>query len=180
MAGLMGIVGTLVSAAGTIVGGIAAKQQADAQAAALEYRAKEEEKAAQEARASGQRQALEQRRNAALTGSMLVARAAASGAGATDPTILNLGTNIAERGEYLALTEKYKGEQRARGLEDQAAGDRWSAAATESSAGTAMFGSFLGAGAGLMGGIGKTLMGGGSSAFGRYSSHDDFWKRVYG
>jgi hypothetical protein len=116
--------GTAVSAAGTIAGGKAA---ADAGARAKEgydFKALQEEQAAQESRAVGQRAALEKRREARFLTSKLQARAAASGGAADDPGVIDLAGDIAERGEYDALMEMFKGENRARGLEDSATGSR--------------------------------------------------------
>lgn len=118
--------GAAVSAAGTIAGGRAAQQSALAQQQALEFRAQQEEAAAQEARATAGRTAQDKRREATLLQSKLQARAAASGGGADDPTVVNLAEDIAGSGEYGALMEMYKGESRARSLEDQAAGNRFS------------------------------------------------------
>ena len=123
------LAGSAVSAMGTIAGGRAAQQAGQAQQQSLEFRAKQEEMAAQESRASQQKVALERRREGTLLQSKLQARAAASGGGASDPTVVNLAEDIAGRTEYAALTEMYKGENRARGLEDQAIGSRMTGAA---------------------------------------------------
>src|SRR3546814_19253939 len=60
------------------------------------------------------------RRRERLVQSNLIASAAASGAGASDPTILDLQGDIAAEGEYRALTALYQGEERARSMETQA------------------------------------------------------------
>lgn len=125
MAFIFPLIGAAVSAAATIAGGNAAMAAAQGQQQAAEFRAKQEEKAAQESRAASQRQSLERRREADVIGGRLRAAAAASGGSATDPTVLALGEDIAGRGEYEALIETYKGENRARGLEDQAAATRY-------------------------------------------------------
>lgn len=117
------VVGGAISAAGTIAGGQAANAAGQSAQNMENYKAAQETQAAQESRASSQRQALEVGRKTQLVQSQLQARAAASGGGAADPTILNLGGNIAGRGEYEALTDLYTGENRARGLQDQATGD---------------------------------------------------------
>jgi hypothetical protein len=119
---------TAASAASTIAGGRAAQQSALAQQQALEFRARQEEAAAQEARALAGRAGQDKRREVALAQSKLQARAAASGGGADDSTIVNLSEDIASSGEYAALMEMYKGESRARSLEDQATGNRYSGA----------------------------------------------------
>jgi hypothetical protein len=118
--------GTAVSAASTIAGGNAAAQVGSMTQQAMEFRAKGNEQAAQESRAASQRTAFDKRHEATLVGSRLQAVAAASGGGATDPSVLKLGEDIAGEGEYGALLESYKGENRARGLLDQAAADRFS------------------------------------------------------
>lgn len=122
-------VGGVVSAIGTIAGGNAAAAAGRSGQQQMEFRAKQEEMQAQESRAASQRTALERRRESTLLGSKLLARAAASGGGATDPTVIDLGGDIAARGEYGALMDLYKGENRARGLEDQAMGSRLTGAA---------------------------------------------------
>lgn len=120
--------GTATSAASTIAGGRAAQQSARAQQQALEFRAQQQEVAVQEARAVAGRAAQDKRHEATLLQSKLQARAAAFGGGADDPTIVNLAEDLGGGGEYDALMEMYKGESRARGFENQAAGDRYSGA----------------------------------------------------
>jgi hypothetical protein len=115
---------TAVSAMGTIAGGNAAADAGYRGQQAQIYKARQEEQAAQEARAVGQRALFEKRREGDLLQSKLQARAAASGGGADDPTVLNLGGDIAARSEYDALFEMYKGENRARGLLDAATASR--------------------------------------------------------
>lgn len=112
-------IGTAVSAAGTLAAGADADK-------AYQFKARQEDMAAQESRASSQRGALEKRREGELIQSKLQARAAASGAGASDPGVVALGEDIAGRGEYESLMEMYKGENRARGLEDKAMASRMS------------------------------------------------------
>jgi len=106
-------IGTVVKTAGTLIGGAMAKQ-------AAEYEAEQYRRNALQARAAAQRQAFEQRRKKELALSALQARAAASGAGADDPTIITLAERIAGRGEYLALTEMFAGEEEARGMAGKA------------------------------------------------------------
>lgn len=128
--------GTALSAASTIAGGKAAQQSALAQQRALEFRAQQQDAAAQETRAIAGRAAQDKRQEAALAQSKLQARASASGGGADDPTIVNLAQDLAGSGEYAALMEMYKGESRARSLANQATGDRYSGAVALSQAQT--------------------------------------------
>lgn len=116
--------GSLVSAAGTIAGGNAAAAAGMAGQGQKNFEARQQEMQAQESRAASQRSALDVRRREELLRSTLIARAAAGGSSATDPGIIDLAGDIAQRGEYEALTEMYKGENRARGLEDAALGSR--------------------------------------------------------
>src|SRR5262245_47667509 len=115
---------TALQAAGTLVGGDAAAQAGRARAQAYNFQAKQQDMMAQESRAAAQREALDKRRQGDLLQSQLQARAAASGGGAADPTVLDLGGGLAGRSQLAALTDMYRGENRARGLEDQAMGSR--------------------------------------------------------
>lgn len=132
--------GTAVTAAGTLVGGARAEESA-------EFRAQQIEGAAAESRAAAQRQAFERRRAAKLTLSSLQARSAAFAGDASDPGIVRLAGDIAARGEYQALAEMYTGENRARGLTDEAMGTRMSGAAARQ-------GSYFAAGGQVLSGLG--------------------------
>jgi len=114
---IAGLVGTGVTALGTISAGNAANAAAKSEAAQLEQQATQ-------ARASYQRKAMQHQRQTELTMSQLQARAAASGAGADDPTVIKLGEEISGRGEEQALMDLYNGENTARGLEDRAVARR--------------------------------------------------------
>ena len=163
---MMGIsaLGTAVSAMGTIAGGNAQLQAGQSQQMAYDFRAKQEEQAAQQARAEAQRTALDKRREGRFMQSKLIARAAMGGGGVDDPTTLNLGGDIAGRSEYDALIEMYKGENRARGLEDSAAADRMSGQAALAGGQAAQSASRYSA----MG----TIIGGAGSIFRTYSQRN--------
>jgi hypothetical protein len=118
--------GTAASAFGTLAGGKASQQSGLFAQQAAEFRAQQEQMAAQESRASAQRSAFDKQRETRLLQSKLQARAAASGGGADDPTILGLAGDIAARGEYESFLDLFKGENRARGLEDSAMASRMS------------------------------------------------------
>lgn len=129
------IAGTALSAASTISG---AKAQSDSEIAAgdaqleqsfaqqrdLDFEADQLDNNAKQERATGQRNALEARRESRLAQSTLQARAASSGGGATDPTVLDLAAGLAGRGEYQSLLAMASGENAAVGLEEQARGNR--------------------------------------------------------
>jgi hypothetical protein len=118
------VAGSAVSAMGTIAGGNAAADAGIRAQQSYEFKAKQEQMAAQEARAVAQRQALEEDRKATLLLSTLQARGAADGGNAADVGILNLAGNIAGRGKYDGLFKLYQGENRARGLDDSATASR--------------------------------------------------------
>lgn len=165
LAPILSIAGTLVSALGTIAAGSAAADAGARQQQAMEFRAKQEEQQAQESRAVAQRQALEKRREGTLLLSKLQARAAASGGGAADPTILGIASDISGRSEYDALFDMYKGENRARGLEDSAVASRMSGAAALAE-GNARRSASLFSAAG-------TIIGGAGSAYRQYNRLPD-------
>ena len=136
---LMGL-GTVISAGGTIASGVA-------QSDAMDYKAEQERMAAQENRAASQRTMQEHQTQLSYQQSKLQAGAAATGAGADDPTVVKLGSDMAGRGEYQSLMDLYTGENRARGMEDQAKGDNMTGDA-------AMTGSLFGAAGTLASGFG--------------------------
>lgn len=137
-----GAIGTGISAMGSIAQGNAAKSMSN-------FKARQEEMQAQESRAAAQRTSLERRREGELVQSRLQARAAASGGAADDPGTIKLGEDIAARSEYMALTDQYVGENRARGLEDQAMGTRMTGSSLQRGSNLAAAGTLL-SGAGSM------------------------------
>lgn len=109
---LLTIASTAFSAVGTLVEGAAAGRTA-------EFEARQREQQAKEARAVSQREALEKRREQRLLESAQLARAAAVG-GASDPSVIDIFADTAERGELAVQTALYAGETQARGLETAA------------------------------------------------------------
>lgn len=73
--------------------------------------------AAMKSRAIGQRQAIQERKQAKLVSSALQARAMGGG---LDPGVVELEKEIAGEGEYRALAALYEGNEGALGLENQA------------------------------------------------------------
>jgi hypothetical protein len=120
IAAVSAVAGLGMSVMGGMQAANAAKAQGRAQQQASDYAAKQAEVQAGQERAAAQRRAIAQRRQTARVQSSLQARAAASGAGALDPSIIDLTGDIAQEGEYRALTALYEGEERARGLENRA------------------------------------------------------------
>lgn len=111
--------------AGTALSTVGALTQGEAAQDAANFEARQLERRANESRAAGQKQMFEQQKRTELMQSKLRSSAAASGGDTTDATVLRLGGDIAERGEYLALSEMAAGENRAIGFEDQAAASRY-------------------------------------------------------
>lgn len=143
---IMMIGGGLLSAGGKI-------SEANAKAADLRFQAEQLEAQAGLKRATSQREAIEQKREARLAQSRGLAVAAASGGGADDPTVVNILAGIEGEGEYRALTALYNGEETARGMEAQAGANRRSASSVKK--------------AGLLGAAG-TVLSTGASLFDRY------------
>jgi hypothetical protein len=138
--------GTALTVLGQGYAGLSAHGAADSEARQLTY-------AAGQSRASAQRAAVEERRQARLLASRAQAVAAASGGGASDPTVVNTVADIAKEGEYRALTALYEGYDRAKSLDK--------ASATRRSEGNAA------RMAGLLG-AGGTLLSAGGEGFQRY------------
>src|SRR3990167_11241300 len=86
------IAGAATTAVGTIAAGNAKAAQAESEAKAQEFQAKQLDLSSKEERASAQRDSLELRRRKNLALSQLQSRAAGSGFTATDPTALALGS----------------------------------------------------------------------------------------
>lgn len=139
---------SLLSAKGQMDQGAVAAQAAGVEASQMEAQAGQ-------ARATSQRAAIEERREARLAQSRLTALSAASGAGATDPTIVSLAQGIAEQGEYNALSRLFEGESQARSLETGASLTRGGGAAQKKAANI---------------GATTTLAQGGMSLYDRYGS----------
>lgn len=103
-------IGGLMSAEGTLAAGEGEKEAAYAEANQMETQAGQ-------VRAQSQRAAVEDRRQGRLAQSRAQALAAASGAGATDPTVLNIIGDLEKEGEYRALSDLYAGDSQAQSLE---------------------------------------------------------------
>lgn len=142
---------TLLSAGGTIAG-------ANAQAGQLRSEATQLDAMAGTDRASSQRTAAEQKRQARIIQSRALAVAAASGGGASDPTVINILSRLEGEGEYRSLVALYEGEESARSKEAQAIARRKeaknvkragyiSAASTVLSGASTMYSRFGGGGA---------------------------------
>lgn len=143
-------IGTGVTAGSYRKAGRAAKSAADFEAAQLVQRAGE-------ARAISQRQAEESRLESVLLQSRALAVAAASGAGASDPSVVNAIARLAGRGDYAARSRLHEGEVAGRRYEDAAAARRYEGEQAERAGRTRAM---------------STLLQGGLSLFDRYGRED--------
>lgn len=132
----LSIVSGVVGAVGSIAAGNQAKADAD-------FRAKQLEQKGNEERAVAQRQMFERQREGEFQQSRLRALAGAASGNTTDSGVLKLGGDIAQRTEYQAMTEMYKGENAARGYEDSAKAARASGSAAQQGSYFKAFGSIL-------------------------------------
>lgn len=112
---ILSVVGTVVSAAGSIAAGNAQKAAADFQAAQLRQNATYQQ-------AAGQRESMEAERKAKLANSAALAYGAASGLGTddNDPSFQNLTYSITERGKYQGEVATADANIRAQGMQNQA------------------------------------------------------------
>jgi hypothetical protein len=170
----MATVAAITTAAGTAVGAYGQSQSMKAQAKAEQQRAEIEgkwaERRALEERSSAQRAASEEMRKARFAQSRLTALA---GEGASDPTVMDLFGDIEKEGRFNAATATAAGEQKASGMEYQAALDQWGADTNarikKSAANTTLISGLLSAGGQFSGGMAGRYGGFKSSGgYGRY------------
>lgn len=167
MAGSAQYIGPALTIASSVTGFMGANKAASAArlaaertAAAKRFEAKQLLINAGQEQAAGQRAGFEQERQAQLIQSRQIALAAASGAGASDPTIMKLIARTEKEGSYRAAVAIYGGEEKARQLRMAAAGRQYEAdAAITAGAQTAQAYQIAGVG---------SLLRGGASLFAKY------------
>lgn len=113
---LVQVAGLALQAGGAIQSQQAAKKAADARRAAAEFEAQQLEQNAGQSISAAQRQAFETERTGKYTASRALALAAASGGGASDPTIMSTISQLASETAYRKSLDLYQGEERARQL----------------------------------------------------------------
>lgn len=148
------IAGMAMSAVGAIQQGQAASAQAQAAANAQRYNAQVAEQNAQVARAEANAAEEKQRRDFAQVQGQALAGVAESGTGFSGTNLDVLKQNVVNN-ELDALTIRYQGDQKSRGLQAQAQLDRYGAKVNDMNASNAVTGSYLNAGAGLLSGASK-------------------------
>ena len=119
-------VSTIFNVMGALKGGDAAAESGRRKQMALDAQAQQLDVNADQAVAASQRTAADELRTAGLAKSRALALAAASGGGASDPTIVNLMARLAGEGEYRSGIALYQGQDKARALHDQANMARYS------------------------------------------------------
>lgn len=156
---------TVLSGASQIARGNAAVTVAARRNAALEFQAKQLETEAGQSKAVSQVQAGDIARQVALVNSAALARAAASGAGASDPSVLAVMARTGAEGAYRQAVALYEGEAQSRLDMTRAAAARFEGATNVSDAANARKQAELGAGATVLAGGARAL-----SMFDKYYS----------
>lgn len=136
----LSIGGTLLSMRGQQQAGEAAARQAQVAAqnerTMANFEAKQADYLANQSQAVAQKEAAEQRRIAVLVASKTLAYAAASGASASDPSVVDILSGIYAEGAYRSALALYEGEEQARSYKVAAAARR---ASGQSAASAALF-----------------------------------------
>lgn len=120
LAPMIGTISTVASVGGTILTAAGAIQQGREEKARAMYEQKVQQQQADEAQASSQRDAIEQRRQGNMIMSQQRAALAGSGGNMTDPSVIDLMGDTNDKVQLAVDTETYKGEQQARGFNDAA------------------------------------------------------------
>lgn len=136
------VAGAALGVGGSLISANAEAKELRAQAGQLDAQAKDD-------RASSQRRSMEERRQARIAGSRALAVAAASGGGASDPSVINRIAELEGEGEYRALSALYEGETEARTKEAQAAANRRGAKTAKTVGALKAIGSMIGSGSSL-------------------------------
>jgi hypothetical protein len=119
---------TLLSAGGQLQRGNAAALVGQRRKALSDFEAAQLETEAGQSEAVAQRTAADVARNVAVVNSAALARAAASGAGASDPTVVHVLAQTSSEGAYRQAVALYEGEAQARLDKMRAAATRYQGA----------------------------------------------------
>ena len=120
-----------ISAGMTVLSAVGKYQSGKQQQKAYQYDAKVATQQAQQEQAAAQRDTLNARRQGMILASRAQAAAASSGAGALDPTVVNVIGGLQGEGELAGLAAMYSGASRARALQNQAATNTYSGQAAK-------------------------------------------------
>jgi hypothetical protein len=120
MAAAVAFLPYIMTAASTVMSMSAKKQQGEQAQASANYQANQLDQSAGQQFASAQRASLSDQQQARMAQSRALAVAAASGGGASDPTVMSIMSRLAGEGTYRGMVDLYQGREKARQLEDQA------------------------------------------------------------
>ena len=126
--------GTALSAISNLQAANATRMSAVRKKQAAEFAATQLEQNAGQQLAAGQAGAAEQRRQGKIIQSNILANAAASGGGASDPSIVNLMARTAGETAYRAALSEYEGQDAARSMNLKASTARYGAEITSADA----------------------------------------------
>lgn len=155
--------GTAAQVGGALLGGLSHLQFGLQAQQAAEFQAAQLRQNAGQAQASSQRTAMDVDKQAAYTASAALATAAASGGGASDPTVVNLIAKNAGEFAYRKAVALYGGDERARLDNLQAAAKEYEGANVRRNSTTVAAGQLFGADTTLIKGMAK-----GASMFERF------------
>jgi len=155
---------TILSAGSQIAKGNAYRAVGQRKKALSEFEAQQLETEAEGAQGIGLRGAQDERLKAQVVNSLALARAAASGAGASDPTVLNLLAQTSGESAYRQALAMYEGEAQARL-------DRMRASAVRYEGDTAASDANIAAGQTGIGAL-STVLSGGAKVM---SMYDKYW-----
>lgn len=184
LAPAMQVGSTVLSAGSQLSRGDAALTIARRRRAQLEFQASQLETEAGQAKAVGQVGAQDIARQTAIVNSAALARAAASGAGASDPTVLAVMSRTAGEGAYRQALALYEGEAQARIDNIRASAARYEGATQVADATTAKSQSNIGAASTILSGGARAMTMfdkyyAGPKSAGTASNDDDIMKTAF-
>jgi len=147
--------GTGLDVFGRVFGSLASLDEGQQARAAADYRAAQMRINAGQAQAASQREALSADEQAKRIASRALAVAAASGGGASDPTVVHLIAGIAAEGSYRQALALYQGDERARAMNMQADATQYEGELAENAGMRNAIGGLVGAGAAATRGIAR-------------------------
>jgi hypothetical protein len=170
---LLHSLGTSLDVFGRVFGAVGSLENGTATEMAARYRAEQLRINAGQAMASAQREAITAEQQSKRVASRALALAAASGGGATDPTVVNLISGIAAEGAYRQAVALYQGQEQARAMENQARATEYEGEKAKAAGIKNAIGGFIGAGAASANGIAR-----GQSLLAKYGGNGPVTKDV--
>lgn len=147
--------GTALDVIGQIIGAQSHIQFGQQAREAAQFQADQMRQNAGQAQAASQRQAYNADIQTKLVMSRALAVAAASGGGASDPTVVNTMARIASEGAYRKAVALYQGDEAARRMEMQAQATEYQGKETQANSNLVGASQFLSAGTSLMRGMAR-------------------------